>query len=162
MITSRTRYDSLLSRHLHMHAVAIAFVAGCVSAASPRAARTGPALTCELRQYAVTSVAPFTERALSSKTGMNPRARGAQMFIQAQPGLTAEWLRLQLGRHIESARTAAPTADCPLDVDGAAVTVDSSGPGFLVTIRATDQDAADEILRRARLFLSSAPRVAQP
>ena len=117
--------------------------------APPQPARTGPPLACELRDYTITAVRAYAERDPASKIGTT-RARGAELFVEAQPSLTAEWLQLQLGRHLDAERRSAPTADCPLDVDDAKVTVHAEGPGYLVRIRGDNDDAASEILRRAR------------
>lgn len=131
-----------------MRILLLLLVVGC-GAAPPRPARTEPPLACELRDYTITSVRAYVERAPTSKVGLT-RPRGAELFVQAQPSLTAEWLQLQLDRHVEAERRAAPTPDCPLDVDAPTVTVQSSGPGYIVRIRADNEDDAGEILRRAQ------------
>lgn len=136
-----------------MRASLLALAVACSSSThTPQPARTGPPLPCELRDYTIRSVAEYVERDVRSKVGA-ARLRGAELFVEAQPGLTAEWLDLQFERHIQAART--PTADCPLDVDDAKVTVQSSGPGFLVRIRVDDENEAGEILRRARALARS-------
>jgi predicted GNAT family acetyltransferase len=78
------------------------------------------------------------------------RLRGANVFIQAEPGLTAEWLELTLTKHIAAMRSSAMT-DCALDIDDVTVQVSSTGAGFAVRIAAHDSDKAKEILRRVRL-----------
>jgi hypothetical protein len=132
--------------------VLVCFVIACAAATPPpRPPRTGAPIACELRDYTIVSVGEYHERDTRTKVG-GMRLSGAELVVQAQPGLTAEWLQLQLSRHVEAARGAAPSPDCPLDVDDATVTVRSSGTGFLVRIRAKpDRDAA-EILRRTRSF----------
>lgn len=135
-----------------MRVATIALLVACSNTPHSHRARTGPPLPCELRDYTIRSVAEYVERDGRSKVGV-ARLRGAELFVEAQPGLTAEWLHLQLERHLQAART--PTADCPLDVDDAKVTVQSSGPGFLVRIRADDEDDAGEILRRAHALAPS-------
>ena len=74
-----------------------------------------------------------------------PCVRGAELAIEARPGLTAEWLELELERHV-----AAASPDCPLDVGAPRVTVRSARDGFVVEIRGDSDAAAREILRRAR------------
>jgi len=72
---------------------------------------------------------------------------GARVFIPAEPGLTAEWLRAQLDRR---AALAIEAFQCPLDVRGVRVSVQSGGPGFWVTIASDDREKAKEVLRRAQ------------
>jgi len=72
---------------------------------------------------------------------------GAHVFIPAEPGLTAEWLRAQLARR---AAPATQTSQCPLDVQGVRISVQSGGPGFWVTIASDDRRKAEEVLRRAQ------------
>lgn len=121
-------------------------------------ARTGPPLRCELRDYAITSVAAYVEHDGHTKIDVT-RLRGAELRVEAQPSLSAEWLHLILSKHLEAARHAAPTADCPLDVDDPTVSVEPGDSGFVVRIRAENEDDAAEILRRARALAApqSAP-----
>jgi hypothetical protein len=127
----------------------IVLACACSQNAAPPAPRNGPPLRCELADYTVDSVNPYAERDPRSKIGAT-HPGGAELFIEAQPTVTAEWLQLQLTRHIEGAPRAALSAACPLDVPGASVSVRSGGTGFIVRIRAEREDDANEILRRAR------------
>ena len=131
-----------------MRAIAYALLLGCAAPAT-RAPRTGAPLRCELRDYAIRSVEPLVEPDPRSKVGV-VQMRGAALFVDARPNLTAEWLQYQLSRHVRAARTAAPSPDCPLDVDDPTIAVRSSGDGFIVHIRSDDDQTADEILRQAR------------
>ena len=99
---------------------------------------------CELHQHRVTSVEAYRPEERAGRTSL-PVLRGARLFVQAEPGLTAEWLRLSLARHIAS-----QPSDCALDVSGVKIDVESAGPGFRVTLSATDAQKGEEILRRAR------------
>ncbi len=137
-----------------MRILPVLFMIACsTSARAPQSARTGPPIPCELRDYTITSVDAYIERDGNAKIGVN-RLRGAELFVEARPSLTAEWLHLQLARHIEAARHATPTADCPLDVDDPTIAVQSSGPGFVVRIRADNEDDANEILQRSKALVS--------
>ena len=78
--------------------------------------------------------------------------RGARVFVQAAPGVTAEWLQLEFRRHL-TAMKAADMPDCVFDVDSVRVDVTSGGDGFWVTLRASTQKDGQEVLRRARLLL---------
>lgn len=99
-----------------------------------------------LGAYTLLSVRPHYE-AINPKI-IAGRLRGAEIYVQAQPGLTAEWLRLELARHAVAARSTASA--CPSDLPATSIGVESHGPGFVVTIRAEDDAVAREIVRRAR------------
>jgi hypothetical protein len=71
---------------------------------------------------------------------------GAQVFVYAEPGLTAEWLY----RTLEQRRTSGSSSSCPQDIAGASINVQSGGPGFWVTISSTDVPTAKEIVARAK------------
>lgn len=98
---------------------------------------------CALDTYAPAWVSPHFEDERVIKTTMR-RLHGAEIYIPARPGLTAEWLRREL------AGGSGAASDCPLDVTGAEIQIESRGAGFVVTIRAADADRAGEVLRRAR------------
>lgn len=86
--------------------------------------------------------------------GTTARLLGASVTLRAVPGLTKEYLQRLVNCH--SARNASmgfampEMAVCPLSVNGAKATVESSGPNFRIEIRADDTQAANEILRRAK------------
>lgn len=98
-------------------------------------------------------VAPYRVEERIGRSSI-PRLKGAEVFVQAKPGLTAEWLQLTLARHVAALRGPASMPDCAFDVNGVAVRVDSAGTGFLVKIIARDTVKGEEVLRRARLVLS--------
>ena len=132
--------------------VVIAVAAASVSATSfASSAPTSP--NCMLRAHRITSVTPYRVEERIGKNSVQ-RLRGAEVFVQAEPGLTAEWLQLTLARHIAQMRGPAAMPDCAFDVDDVAVRVESGGTGFRVRIIARDTDKAEEVLRRARLLLS--------
>ncbi len=72
---------------------------------------------------------------------------GASVYIQAEPGLTAEFLRLQIMQRVPG------TKQCVLGVTGVDVRVESSGAGFWVNLVAHDGASAHEVLRRAKLLV---------
>jgi hypothetical protein len=124
-------------------ASALPALAFATPAASPHGAH------CLLTEHRVTAVQPLrvTER---NGRGSSERLAGAQVFVQAEPGLTAEWLQLTIQRHIAQM---SGMASCPLDVKDVRVTVQSAGPGFAVQITGKNAAQAKEILRRAQLLV---------
>lgn len=103
---------------------------------------------CIFREHHVSAVRPYKVDEHIGRATIE-RLRGAELYVPAEPGLTAEWLRLTLQRHL-SQMSATGMADCPLDLKDIHVRVDSAGPGFWVTIAANDTGQAQEVLRRAQ------------
>lgn len=110
---------------------------------------SGTSKACILRHHHVTSVKPLVvEHAQGHVTVKKPA--GAELFIPAEPGLTAEWLQLELGRQIAHMRGASHDG-CPFgDVQ---VKVDSAGSGFSVKLIARDSDRASAVLEHAHRLL---------
>jgi len=131
-----------LSKLLPLFAFATALVA------APRAEAGSPVQEC-FSGYRPNRVLPYEiERASDyERHTVDKILAGAHVFIPAEPALTAEWLRFQLDRRISRA---AAESECPLDVGGVSVSVQSGGPGFWVTIAAKDRKSAEEVLRRAQ------------
>jgi hypothetical protein len=130
----------------------LAAVVLAASTLAPAASFAGQAegAPCILASHHVSSVQPYKVQQRVGR-GVTTHLAGAQLFVQAEPGLTAEWLELELTRHIASMRATPGMKDCALDVDDVRVKVDSAGPGFSVKIIAEDPRHAEEVLRRARL-----------
>ncbi|HET7541638.1 MAG TPA: hypothetical protein VFK05_17310 [Polyangiaceae bacterium] len=106
---------------------------------------------CVLKEHRVVKVQPLnvTER---YGRGTAERLAGATVFIQAAPGLTAEWLQLTLQRHVlQMAGSNMP--NCALGAKDLQVSVVSAGNGFAVKLSSTNADQAKEILRRAQLLV---------
>jgi hypothetical protein len=117
--------------------------------------------TCELDRYAPVTVRPHYENYVSSTEGFSSvtQLRGADVFVPARPGLTAEWLWHELGARPGDARS------CATGVAGAEISVTSGGPGFVVTIRGGDEDSSRQILLLSRideLAAAAAPVGAAP
>ena len=132
---------------------AVLFAVVAVSVPATSFAGTTPSEDCLLREHRITSVTPYRVEERIGKSAIL-RLRGAEVFVQAERGLTAEWLQLKLARHVAQMRGPAAMADCAFDVDDVAVGVESGGTGFRVRIIARDTDKAEEVLRRARLLPS--------
>ncbi len=114
------------------------------------AAPTPAPATCILKGHRVTGVRALHVLERNGR-GTNQRLAGAEVFLQAEPGLTAEWLQLTIQRHIAEMSTA-DMGNCPLDMNEVRVSVVSAGPGFGVQLRAKNATQAQELLRRAELL----------
>lgn len=125
-------------------AAALTAAAALSSSVPASAAPEAHARWCALASFQVTQVASLYSDEHINQT-VYRRFAGAQVFLPAQPGLTAEWIRASIARHQTSAQTA-----CPLDIKGATIAVTSGGAGFWVQISARDADTAREILNRAK------------
>ena len=128
----------------------LGLVAGPAAAAtvgSTSRVDSGPA-KCALKTYTVKAVGPQFADVQQGRVTTR-RLAGAVVYVQAQPGLTAEWLTLSLQRHL-SAMQARTMKDCPLaDVR---IGVGSAGAGSAIQLTAKDPKSAEEVLRRARLL----------
>ena len=138
----------LLARMLRALGITSAtLISGCggapTSTTSSDRPRVADPTTCALDAFAPTSVEPHYEEDTAVKVTVR-RLHGADVYIEARAGLTAEWLRHELVPRVDNAHR------CALGVPGAEVLVASAGPGFRVTIRARDEEAAEQILRLAR------------
>jgi hypothetical protein len=95
---------------------------------------------------------------VSSGKSQSTRLRGAGVTFRAVPGMTAEWLQRVVDCHL--ARNAALGHEspempyCPLVPRGVTATVNAARAGFTVAIQSDDVDAANEVLRRARMLIA--------
>jgi hypothetical protein len=102
---------------------------------------------CFFGQHRVLSVSPVNAEEPRGKASVS-RPGGAELYVQAEPGLTAERLRLELARQSKNA------GDCPFAMASVRTEVDSAGSGFRVRVLASDPQTAREVLRRSRLMVS--------
>ena len=126
-------------------------VATFAPVASFAAAASGPK-PCILLDHKVTAVVPYRVDEQRGHATFS-RLQGAQVFVQAEPGLTAEWLGLTLTRHLAEMRKSPSMKDCAFTVDEVRVVVEPAATGFWVKFTARDANHAEEVLRRARLLL---------
>ena len=120
--------------------LAVGLIAGPAAAAQAGSAsptESGPA-NCALKTYTVTAVAPQFVDVQQGRVTIR-RLAGAVAYVQARPGLTAEWLTLSLQRHLSALKAGATIKDCPLA--DARVGVGSAGAGF--AIQSTGKDKPD-------------------
>jgi hypothetical protein len=78
---------------------------------------------------------------------------GAQLYVPAQEGMTAEWLTLQLQRAL--ARNTDDRNSCGPHVGEVRVSAVASGPGYWVTLVAADPRQAASLLDWARGLLEA-------
>jgi hypothetical protein len=128
-------------------ALSAATLVPTLSQAAPKGA------PCILDEHRIVSVEPYQ---VDEHYGRftSPQVRGAQIYVQAAPNLTAEWLQLMLTRHLSEMNGAAAMPNCAFDVKDVRVDVTSAGPGFWVRLIAPDTKSGEEVLRRARLLAS--------
>ncbi len=133
-----------------------ATVAPVTSPAAPAAAR---AASCVLGEHHILAVTPYVvEIARGPREEHEGRAavrelRGATVFVQAEPGLTAEWLQLALSRQVGETQGAGSVKSCAFGRSDIQVKVISTGMDFGVYLIARDPRKAQEVLRRARLLV---------
>lgn len=135
----------------HRHTIFTGLLAAALLLPAASFAADSPRAPCVLANHAITAVTPYRVEERVGR-GTVSRLRGAQIFVRAEPGLTAEWLQLNLARHLTAMR-GADMRNCALDVDDLRVQVRSAGPGFNVRLVARDSEQAKEVLRRAQLLL---------
>jgi hypothetical protein len=108
---------------------------------------------CSFHQYQVRTVKPYVQEKIVVGRITSRQTLGAQVFVQAEPGLTAEWLRLKLERHLAAMRGPATMPNCALDVKNVRILVESAGAGFNVKLIAANSTQGKEVLRRAQLLV---------
>ena len=135
----------------HKKTLASIILAAAVLAPAASFAAPAEEAPCILRSHQITSVAPYRVQQHTGR-GVTTRLAGAQVFVRAEPGLTPEWLELQLARHISEMQGPAGMKNCALGVKDVRVKVDSAGTGFAVKLIARDSAQAEEVLRRAQLL----------
>jgi hypothetical protein len=107
--------------------------------------------SCPLRGHHI-MVTPYTVEETPIKTTFK-RLAGAQVTVEAEPGLTAEWLRLQIAQHLATMGDPSRMNDCPLRPGDVRVDVQSAGTGFNVKVIAVDPSKAQQVLRSAQALV---------
>jgi hypothetical protein len=133
------------------------YVAGLALSAAvlaPAAARAAGGFTatqgCALAGHPVLALAPYrvTEHI---GIGLVERTRGAQFFVQAEPGLTREWLELTARRELANTEQMGLCSLKPGDTK-MEVSVASVGSGFWVQFSAPDARSGQKIMKQAEQF----------
>ena len=132
-------------------AVPALLLAASTVAASPKQTEQ----RCVFEEYAAVSVAPYNAEE-NVGMGSYTRLKGAQVFVAAQPGLTAEWLTLSVER--EMAKLSTSANDCRPRVRGVRVQAVSAGTGFWVMLSAPNEQDAAALLQWARGIVPAGQR----
>ncbi len=111
------------------------------------AALASPPSGCSFEGQRITKVVPYEVTRPAGRATVK-RLAGAVVYVQAQPGLTAEWLELKLTQHLAQMRHQG-MANCPLR-NGVKVSVSSAGTGFAVKLVANEGTSPQEVLQLAR------------
>lgn len=119
------------------------------SASSSVQARNTEAEQCVFEKYAVASVAPFRSEE-NFGYGSYSRLRGAQLYVPAREGLTAEWLTLSVQQALAKHSGTPATQACQPAVPSVSVQVVSAGGGFWVQLGAADERSAEALLKWAQ------------
>jgi hypothetical protein len=100
---------------------------------------------CLLNGYSMLQVAPLK---LEENYGYGGYTvlKGAQMYIQAKPGLTAEWLTLQVQRELASLQAGSDPL-CQPAVKNVKVSAAPAGAGFWVFLQAPDAKSGQQLFR---------------
>jgi hypothetical protein len=106
---------------------------------------------CAFREHQVTSVKAYKVEERIGRGSIH-RLRGAEVYVKAEQGLTAQWLQLTLQEHIARMNSAAKGA-CALGVSDVRVDVRPAGAGFAVRLIAKDPARAEEVLHRAEALV---------
>jgi hypothetical protein len=108
---------------------------------------------CTLAQYTITAVEPYR---VDLRIARNPviEVRGAELYIPAQPGLTAEWLQFTLQRDFAKASNGSGENACSFS-SKLRVEAVSGGAGFWVRLIAADSTEGANALERARALFAS-------
>jgi hypothetical protein len=106
---------------------------------------------CIFGEHRVVSVEPYRVDQQYGKMTIK-QVRGAQVYVQAEPGLTAAYLQLQLDRHFADMKGGSAMPDCVFGIDNVRIDVSRAGAGYWVTLAAANASSGEEVLRRARLL----------
>jgi hypothetical protein len=110
--------------------------------------------SCVFDRYAAVAVSAF-ETEENVGYGSHSVLRGAQLYVPAKEGLTAEWLAANVQRSLSN-----KSSSCQPEVRDVKVSVVSAGPGFWVFLSASDARAAAKLLKWAQTVVPA--EVSQP
>jgi hypothetical protein len=123
-----------------------------LAASAAQARGNAAADQCVFEKYAVSSVAPFRVEE-NFGYGTYTKLRGAQLFVPAREGLTAEWLQLSVQQSLAKQTGVNGSPSCEPAVPAVQVHVISGGPGFWVQLAAADERSAEALLKWAKTIV---------
>jgi len=144
---TRKEIAMLLRKYVSAAALAAATILPAVALAAPEKASP-----CILTEHTIVSVVPYKVEEHIGKNVVT-RVHGAQVYYQAEPGLTPEWLQLNFERHLAAMKGLATMTDCAFDLDKVRVDVTSAGSGYWVRLAAPNATTGEEVLRRVQLLV---------
>ena len=127
-----------------------AFAALLLTASTGAASTKDAPSQCVFKEYGALSALPYKVEE-NFGYGTYPMLRGAQLYVQAREGLTAEWLTLQVQRALSSSAEGA----CKPNVSGVQVSVASFGAGFWIRLSTDNQADAAVLLQWAQKVVGS-------
>lgn len=137
----------------------LAVFAVVLGGAAPAFASLAPAARCGLGEYSAFSVSPLrTDENFG--LGNYTVLKGAQFYVAAKPGLTAEWLTVIVQRELARLQMDADQA-CRPNVRNVQVSVAPAGGGFWVFLSAPDARSAARLLSWAKYIETARPAAVQ-
>lgn len=126
----------------------VSLFAVVLGGAATASASSVPAERCGIDKYSVFSVSPFSSEENYGLGGYTV-LKGAQFYVTAKQGLTAEWVNLVVSHELERLQASADPV-CRPNVKNVQVQVTSAGPGFWVFLSANDESSAKRLLSWAK------------
>jgi hypothetical protein len=145
----------------------IAFVAGIAACSSgvtePRSAATVDSSVCDgippdEQVRGLLAEVQVVDDVVPVKEALNPkstyRLKGAEIYVRSRRATTAQWLsrvvQCHAYRHATASDPLGDEATCPLAVKGASASVEETSTGFVVVVRSSRNEIAEEILARSQ------------
>ena len=129
--------------------IASVLLAGSVAICVTRAQDAAPVEPCVFDRDVVRNVAPL-RKDYGAGLVSTPKLRGAQLYVAAREGLTAEWLTRSVQRSLLEHAAPGGSAACQPAVSKVHVHVVSGGNGFWVQLGASDDRSSEALLRWAK------------
>jgi hypothetical protein len=122
------------------------------SETTAKAAVTAAADRCVFDEYAPEYVKAYWVDQ-NYAYGTFTSVRGAQIFVEAQPGLTPEWLTQVVERALQVQEANKTPSACGPNLSGVQVSVSSAGRGFWITLIGRDEKSANALVHWAQAML---------
>jgi hypothetical protein len=135
-------------------AASVLAMAGFLSTTARADQKPGPQETQEARSTVMGHrVVSITPQWVEESNGKRTRHLvGVEIRIEAERGMTAEYLTVELRHHLSSTDTPHSMLEPVFGVEGSNVEVRSTGDGFVFRVTAPDTKRAEDIVRLSRLL----------